>query len=269
MNLSNKLIVKPGSSITLSAINASDTLDIENKKNAKREMKDNLKKMFELQYKLYAERQRSLLVVLQGIDAAGKDGTIRHVMSGLNPQGCTVASFKAPSKKELDHDYLWRIHNAVPRRGHIGIFNRSHYEDVLAVRVHNLVPESIWSARFAQINAFEKHLADNGTRILKFFLYIDKDEQKERFQARLDDPRKNWKFDKADLDKRKLWNSYLAAFEDALSKCSKEYAPWFIIPANKKWFRNFAISEIICETLEEMDPRTPLPKEDLAKLVIE
>jgi len=269
MNLRDKLMVQPGIQVDLQQVDPSETHGFSSKKQAAKVVQENLKDLFNLQYKLYAEDKRSLLIVLQGIDAAGKDGTIRHVMSGLNPQGCSVASFKAPSKEELDHDYLWRIHRHVPRRGNIGIFNRSHYEDVLVVRVHNIVPKAVWSKRYTQINTFEQYLVDNGTRILKFFLYIDRDEQKERFQARLDNPEKNWKFSKGDLAERALWPNYCEAFEDALTQCSTEHAPWFIIPANKKWFRNFAISEIILETLQEMDPTTPPPEDGLDKIIIE
>jgi PPK2 family polyphosphate:nucleotide phosphotransferase len=206
------------------------------------------------------------LIVLQAIDAGGKDGTIRHVMSGVNPQGCRVASFKTPTPQELAHDFLWRIHKAVPERGMIGIFNRSHYEDVLVVRVHKLVPKKVWKQRYDQINAFEKILTENHVKILKFFLYISKDEQKKRFEERLTDPQKYWKFSKDDLVERGFWDQYMEAYEDNLSLCSTAWAPWFIIPANHKWFRNLAISRIILETLEDFDMGIPQPSVDVAKL---
>jgi len=209
-----------------------------------------------------------LLLIFQAKDAAGKDGAIRHVMSGVNPQGCQVTSFKVPTEEELDHDYLWRVHKATPRRGFIGIFNRSHYEDVLVVRVHNLVPEAVWQQRYEQINQFEKLLADSGTTILKFFIYISKEEQKERFEARLRDPRKNWKFSMGDVKERGHWDDYMRAFEDVLSRCSTPWAPWHVIPANHKWYRNLAVSQIIIEALEHLDMRFPPPLPDAGEIVI-
>jgi len=203
------------------------------------------------------------------MDASGKDGTIRHVMYGVNPQVCSVTSFKAPTSEELDHDFLWRIHNAVPPRGEIGIFNRSHYEDVLIVRVHDLVPKTVWSARYEQINDFEKMLSKNNVTILKFFLHISKDEQKERLQERLNDPTKNWKMNPEDLKERELWDDYQKAYEVAIEKCSTKYAPWYIIPANKKWFRNIAVSEIIIETLENLKMKFPKPAFDPSTIVVE
>jgi PPK2 family polyphosphate:nucleotide phosphotransferase len=190
-------------------------------------------------------------------------------MSGVNPQGVRVTSFKRPTEEELAHDFLWRIHKAVPRRGMIGIFNRSHYEDVLVVRVHNLVSKSVWQKRYQHINNFERLLADNSVTILKFYLHISKEEQKERLQARLDQPHKRWKFDPRDLDERKLWADYMEAFEAALSKCSTEYAPWHIVPANKKWYRNLVISEKIVETLEGLKLKYPEPPAGLDGIVIE
>jgi PPK2 family polyphosphate:nucleotide phosphotransferase len=210
-----------------------------------------------LQDRFWAEGKRSVLVVLQGIDAAGKDGTINKVMEAFNPQGCPVTAFKVPSTEELAHDYLWRVHKAVPRKGEIGIFNRSHYEDVLVVRVHGLVPKKVWSERYDQINAFERHLTANGTTILKFFLAIDRDEQRERFQARYDDPTKRWKFAMGDLEERALWDDYQAAFDDALSRCSTAVAPWYVIPANRKWFRNLAVATILADTIAGLNPRYP------------
>ena len=201
-----------------------------------------------------------MLVVLQGIDAAGKDGTIRHVMGAFNPQGCPVTSFKVPSADELAHDFLWRIHRRVPGKGEIGVFNRSHYEDVLVVRVHDIVPKAVWSRRYDQINAFEQMLAEEGTTIVKFFLYIDKDEQRERFQARLDDPAKRWKFRLGDLEERKRWDDYIAAYEDALSRCSTDDAPWYVIPSNRKWFRNLAVPTSSATRSRTLDPRYPEPR---------
>ncbi len=222
----------------------------------------------ELQRVLWAEGKHSLLIVLQAMDAGGKDGTIRHVFRGVNPQGCQVTSFKVPTKEELSHDYLWRIHKATPRRGYMGIFNRSHYEDVLVVRVHDLVPPEIWKQRYEQINHFEKLLADTGTTILKFFLHISKEEQKERFQARLDDPSKNWKFSMGDVEERGHWDDYMLAFEEALSRCSTPWAPWYVIPANRKWYRNVAVSNIIIETLEGLGMQYPPPMANAEEIVI-
>ncbi len=227
------------------------------------------KEFTELQHRLYAEDKQKLLIVLQANDAGGKDSTIRKVTQGINPQGVQVTSFKAPSKEELAHDYLWRIHKAVPHKGMIGIFNRSHYEDVLVVRVHNYVPESVWRPRYQQINQFEKLLADTGTTILKFYLHISKEEQKERFQDRLDDPSKHWKFSLEDLEKRKSWDSYIEAFEDMLAHCSTEYAPWYTIPADQKWYRNLAITQVIVDTLKQMNPQYPENEDDLSNIVIE
>jgi PPK2 family polyphosphate:nucleotide phosphotransferase len=223
----------------------------------------------ELQELLYAEHKHKILIVLQAMDSGGKDGTIRHVFDGVNPQGVKVASFKVPTKEELAHDYLWRVHKHTPGKGEIVIFNRSHYEDVLVVRVHELVPKSIWRRRFKHIRDFERILADEGATILKFFLHIDLDEQKERFQARLDTPHKRWKFRLRDLEERKLWDSYLAAYEEAISKTSTNWAPWYIIPANRKWYRNLVISRIIVDTLENLKMTYPEPEEDLDGVVIE
>ena len=215
-------------------------------------------RLAELHDLLYAEHKRALLIVLQGMDAAGKDGTIRHVMSGVNPQGCAVTSFKEPGAQELDHDFLWRIHAAVPPKGAIGIFNRSHYEDVLIARVHGLVPPAIWKQRYAQINAFESILSRNNVVILKFFLHMSRGEQRRRFRERLADPRKNWKASAADFREREYWNRYQTAYQDAIVKCATENAPWFVIPSDHKWFRNFAVGEIIVRTLEAL--RMSYPK---------
>jgi PPK2 family polyphosphate:nucleotide phosphotransferase len=239
------------------------------KATAEPELAKQLERLAALQDRFWAESKRAVLVVLQGIDSAGKDGTINKVMEAFNPQGCPVTSFKVPSVEELAHDYLWRVHKAVPRRGEIGIFNRSHYEDVLVVRVHNLVPKAVWSRRYDQINAFEHHLAANGTTIVKFFLSIDKDEQRDRFQARYDDPRKRWKFSMGDLEERKRWADFQAAFNEALSRTSTPEAPWYVIPANRKWFRNLAVATILADTIADLKPKYPPVAADVpADLVI-
>ena len=219
-----------------------------------------------LQYRLYAENRRSLLICLQGMDAGGKDGTIRHVVGPLNPQGTRVHCFKEPTPEEAAHDFLWRVHRQVPGRGEIVIFNRSHYEDVLVVRVHELVPEKVWSRRFELINVFEQNLVENGTHILKFFLHISPEEQLRRFKKRLDDPDRHWKISLADYRERELWSRYQQAYAEALSRTSTAHAPWFVIPANHKWFRNLAVSKIITETLEALQMSFPPPSVDLAEV---
>ena len=255
--ISNSLIIKPGTKFRIGNFDAGGTTGTKNKLDAQKRTAANLVKMSSLQYKLYAEGKRSMLIVLQGIDAGGKDGTIRHVMEAFNPLATKVTGFKAPDGAERRHDYLWRIHKAAPEHGEIAIFNRSHYEDVLVVRVHDLVPKRVWEKRYEQINDFEKLLSSNGTTILKFFLCISKDEQKERFEERVADRTKNWKFSMGDLKEREHWDAYMAAFEDAITKCSTAAAPWYVIPANKKWYRNLAVSEIITETMEAMDLKYP------------
>jgi PPK2 family polyphosphate:nucleotide phosphotransferase len=265
-NFIKELMVKPGKKVRLGQYDPDETLGWDKGRKTKENLEKSLQKLDSLQYLLYAERKRALLVVLQALDAGGKDGTIRHVMSGVNPQGCSVTSFKAPSSEEAAHDFLWRIHKAVPKHGDIGIFNRSHYEDVLVVRVHNLAPKEVWSTRFDQINQFEGMLARNNVKILKFFLHISKDEQKKRFMQRIDDPDRRWKISLADFQERKFWDEYTNAYEDALTKCSTEDAPWFIIPSNKKWFRNLAVSHVIAETLENMQMKFPSPSVDVKRL---
>jgi PPK2 family polyphosphate:nucleotide phosphotransferase len=267
-HLARALRVPPGGKFKLAQIDPADTHGVQ-KASAMERLSKNLERLSTLQYLLYAEARRALLVVLQGIDAGGKDGTVRHVMSGLNPQGVDVTSFKVPEGAEKRHDYLRRIHNAVPELGKIGIFNRSHYEDVLVVRVHNLVPKSVWSKRFDQINDFERMLTENGVTILKFLLYIGKDEQAKRFHERLDDKSKNWKFSEADVREREYWDQYIEAYDDVLRKCSTECAPWYVVPANKKWFRNFAVSQVVAETLEGMGLKYPKPTADLSKIRFE
>ena len=230
---------------------------------------DNVAVLQDLQVRLWAEARRSVLVVLQGMDTAGKDGTIRHVFGPLNPQGAGVVGFKQPTPEELSHDFLWRVHQHAPAAGRVVVFNRSHYEDVLVVRVHGLVGKAVWRRRYDQINRFEELLAAGGTTILKFFLHISPDEQKERLQARLDDPAKRWKFSAGDLEERRLWGEYRAAYEDAISRCSTGHAPWFVIPADRKWYRNWAISSIVREALERLDPQPPRADLDPESIVIE
>ena len=214
-------------------------------------------RMSELQYRMYVEKKISLLIILQGMDTSGKDGTIRHVITAFHPVSCRVESFKIPSTEELVHDYLWRIHKVVPQRGFIGVFNRSHYEDVVEVRVQNLVPRTVWSQRYDQINQFERYMVENNVKVIKFFLHISKQEQKKRLLERLSDPSKRWKVNEDDFKKRKKWDQYMKAYGDAISHCSTRWAPWYIIPANKKWFRNWAITKIIVETLEQMKIKYP------------
>lgn len=263
-----KLLVKPGSKLKLSAWDPGATHGYDKEKAAEEFLKHKTR-MAELQEVLFAEKKHALLIVLQAMDAGGKDGTIRNVMTGMNPQGCTVTSFKIPSAEELEHDFLWRVHKAVPGKGHVGVFNRSHYEDVLIVRVHKIVPKSVWSERYSQINTFERLLAKNGVTIIKFFLHISKDEQKKRLEERIADPTKLWKVNPRDLEEHKKWPDYMKAYEDALSECSTDQAPWYVIPANKKWFRNVAIAQIICEAMEDMKMQYPKPEFDPSKPVIE
>jgi len=220
----------------------------------------------ELQYLLYAEQQRSLLVVLQAMDAGGKDGTIRHVFACMNPQGVRVTPFRQPTATEAAHDFLWRIHRATPGRGEVAIFNRSHYEDVLIARVHKLVPRKVWQRRYRHINEFESLLADEGTVILKFFLHISAEEQWRRLRRRLDDPHRHWKISEADFSEHRYWDDYQQAYEDALAKCSTEAAPWYVIPANHKWYRNLVVSRILVEHLESLHLRFPEPRVDIASL---
>jgi len=267
-HLTKQLAIAPGRRVRLNDIDPDQTHGYK-KQDAIDRLSGNCERMRLQQYLLYAEGRRALLVVLQGIDAAGKDGTITHVMSGMNPQGVTVTPFKVPEGAEKRHDYLWRIHSAAPECGKIGIFNRSHYEDVLVARVHNLVPKPVWEKRYAQINDFERMLTNNHTHILKFMLYISKDEQARRFDARLKDKSKNWKFSPADMKEREYWDDYIAAYEEALRRCSTGDAPWYVIPSNKKWFRNLAVSEIMLHTLEDMKLKFPKPAADLKKIRFE
>nr|WP_010132007.1 polyphosphate kinase 2 family protein [Microbulbifer agarilyticus] len=263
MNYFDDFRIKPGSKVHLAKIDASYHGDIKDEDAAVAVTQAYKAKLRELQYLMYAEHKRSLLICLQGRDAAGKDGTINHVLGSMNPQGCTVTGFKQPSKAESEHDFLWRCHKVTPRRGHVAIFNRSHYEDVLIQRVHNIVPKKTWSGRYEHINNFEKLLADNDTTVLKFYLHIDADEQLERFKKRIDDPARHWKISEADYSEARYWDDYTAAFEDVLEKCSTEQAPWFVIPANKKWFRNLAVSQIVLHALESLDMKFPKPSVDI------
>lgn len=273
--MKNNYLIKPSTKLVLSKVNSSDTGGLSSKKEAVSELKENINTLFELQARLYAQDKYAMLLIFQAMDAAGKDGTIKHVMSGLNPQGTQVVSFKQPSKTELDHGYLWRINNALPERGRIGIFNRSHYEDVLVVRVHNLIKEQkipeqfktkdIWKQRYRQINDFEKYLYENGIVVLKFFLHISKEEQKKRFLKRIDDSSKNWKFSLADVNERAHWDKYQKAYQEAISATSKKTSPWFVIPADKKWFARLAVSEIIVECMKKLKPEFPTLSEEQLK----
>lgn len=263
-----KYLVKFGSKTKLKDVDPACTAPYHNKKEVRELLEIDKQELINLQELLYAEGKHALLVVLQAMDTGGKDGVIRHVMSGVNPQGCTVSPFKVPTPEELAHDYLWRVHKVTPPKRMIGIFNRSHYEDVLVVRVHELVPERVWRQRYEQINAFEKHLAENGVTILKFFLHISKEEQKERLQARLDDPSKHWKFSLGDLKERARWDDYTAAYEDVLNLTSTPWAPWYLVPANRKWYRNLVVARVILETLRGFDMQWPPSEGDLSNVVI-
>jgi PPK2 family polyphosphate:nucleotide phosphotransferase len=266
-NFLKKLVVEPGSKIKLRDIDPDYHGRHESHESALPEIQGYLRKMDQLQYLMYAEKKHSLLIVLQGLDAGGKDGVVRHVITGMNPAGCRVVGFKQPTADDLEHDFLWRVHPHVPAKGTAAIFNRSHYEDVLVVRVHNLVPKKQWSRRYDLINDFERLLAvENGTTILKFFLYISREEQLSRFKQRLDDPARQWKISDADYKERACWDDYIAAFEDVLRRTSTEYAPWFVIPSNHKWFRNLAISQIITKSLENLDMKLPKPAVDIADI---
>lgn len=262
--------IKAGDKIHLSKVNANETKAFDgDKEEGLKELAKVNARLEELQELLYAEGKHKVLIIFQAMDAGGKDGTIRSVFEGVNPQGVKVAAFKVPTPEELAHDYLWRIHKQTPGKGEIVIFNRSHYEDVLVVRVHNIVPEEVWKKRYDHIRNFEQLLADEGTTILKFYLHIDLDEQKERLQERLDNPTKRWKFNVGDLDERKLWPQYMQAFEDAIEKTSTQSAPWFVIPANRNWYRNLIISQIIVDTLEGLQMKYPAEQEGLDNVVIE
>ncbi len=259
--------IKPGGKVKLDAFDPADTHEFDGDKKAGLKTVAKLNTELEsLQEQLFAEHKHKILVVLQGMDTSGKDGTIRHVFEGVNPQGVRVASFKVPTPEEMDHDYLWRVHQQTPGKGEIVIFNRSHYEDVLVVRVHKLVPENVWKKRFEQINEFERLLSEDGATLLKFFLHIDPAEQKERLLERLADPAKHWKFNPGDLKERALWADYQAAYEDVLEKTSTAWAPWYVVPADKKWYRDFVISRILVDTLKNLNIHLPasIPPEEAA-----
>ena len=266
MDYRKKFAVEPGKKVRLSRIDPSYTGKHETHDKALPEIQKNVERMDELQYLLYADGSQSLLVVLQALDAAGKDGTIRHVFSGMNPQGTFVYGFKQPSREEAAHDFLWRAHARTPGRGEVAVFNRSHYEDVLVVRVHKLVPHSVWSKRYELINDFETMLSRNGTTILKFFLHISPQEQLARFKQRLDDPSRHWKISESDYSERELWPQYVDAYEDAMKLTSSKHAPWYIIPSNHKWFRNLAVSQIIADTMDDMGLKLPPTRVDLADI---
>jgi PPK2 family polyphosphate:nucleotide phosphotransferase len=253
-----KYRVRAGQTIDLGGFDPSDTSLVPGGKSEAAEKSATIKaRLAELQELLYAEHRRKVLIVLQGMDTSGKDGTVRHVMAGFNPSGTRVVSFRVPSQAELEHDYLWRVHREVPGMGEIVVFNRSHYEDVLVVRVHSLVPKAVWKKRYDQIRAFEQMLQEEGTVMLKFFLHISKEEQRKRLQARVDDPTKRWKFQHGDLEERKLWTDYQRAYEDALSSTSTEENPWYIIPANRKWYRNYLVGSILTNALEKLNMKYP------------
>ena len=264
----SKLRVGPNSTLRLKDHPTDVTFGWE-KEAAKAELADVIARIDVLQQRLAAEGKRSVLLVLQAMDAAGKDGTIRAITAGLNPAGFEVAGFKAPGGPETQHDYLWRVHAAVPAKGRVGIFNRSHYEDVLIVRVKGLVPKSVWSRRFAHITAFEQLLADEGTTIVKVFLNVSKEEQRQRLQERIDDPEKRWKFRKGDLDDRALWSKYQEAYQDAIRRTSTAVAPWYVVPADRNWVRNLAVAKILLETLERMNPKLPPPEDGIEGLIVE
>jgi PPK2 family polyphosphate:nucleotide phosphotransferase len=257
MDYRKKFIVEPDTKIRLERIDPSYKGTHGSREKALAEIDKNIERLDKLQYLLYADASQSLLIVLQALDGGGKDGTIRHIFRGLNPQGTLVYSFKGPSKIELAHDFLWRAHIPAPAKGQIVIYNRSYYEDVLVVRVHNLVPHSLWSKYYELINDFEKIIVSNGTRILKFYLHISPEEQLNRFKQRLDDKTRQWKISENDYTERELWSQYIRAYDDALTLTSTKRAPWYVIPANHKWFRNLAVSQIIADTMDEMDLKLP------------
>jgi PPK2 family polyphosphate:nucleotide phosphotransferase len=270
MQLGQKLLVKPSKLARKLKLDNWDTdyKAYRKKENVEDELDRLSRQMSELQYKLFASKNQSLLIILQGVDASGKDGTIRHVMGALNPQNCYVKSFKVPTQEEAAYDYLWRVHMAIPQKGQIAIFNRSHYEDIIEACVHNLVQKNEILRRYTQINDFERYLSENHVAILKFFLHISKGEQKKRFQERIEDPTKHWKISESDLQNRKYWDKYMKAYEEALSRCSTSWAPWYVIPANLKWIRNWTVAEIIVNRLDKMKLKFPEPEIDVSRLNI-
>ena len=266
MDYRKKFVVEPGTKVRLSKVDPSCTGKHETHEKAVPEIQANIERLGKLQYLLYADGSQSLLVVLQALDAAGKDGVIRHVFTGMNPQGTSVFGFKQPSREEAAHDFLWRAHMRAPGKGEVVVFNRSYFEDVLVVRVHKLVPQSVWSKRFELINDFETTLSRNGTTILKFFLHISPEEQLLRFKQRLDDPSRYWKISESDYSERELWPQYIEAYEDAMAVTSTKRAPWYVIPANHKWFRNLAISQIIADTMDGMGLQLPPTRVNIADI---
>lgn len=267
--MTQPLTPPPHAEVKLDAFDPGHVFGEVAKEDGERQIRENAAAIGELAYRLYAEDRRAVLLVLQGMDTSGKDGTIRSVLTDVSPFGCTVAAFKAPSSEELAHDFLWRIHKAAPRRGQIGVFNRSQYEDVLVVRVHSLVPESEWRTRYDRINAFEQNLTAGQTTLVKCFLHISKDEQKKRLEARLNDPTKRWKFNPDDLAERRRWGDYRVAAEEMLTRCNTEYAPWHIVPSDRKWHRNLVVSRLLRESLEKLNPQYPQPHADVDKFVVE
>ena len=257
--MTNELRVQPGSAPKLARRDPGLRIGAANKQEGLARLASLVGRLDVLHNRLFAEGTRAVLLVLQGMDAAGKDGTIRMVLTGVNPQGCRIVSFREPTGLELAHDYLWRVHAACPARGEIAIFNRSHYEDVVAARVRQLVPERVWKRRFEHIRAFERLLVDEGTAVLKVFLHVSQDEQRKRLEERLENPEKRWKFRAGDLDDRRHWDEFMSAYEDAIHETSTEWAPWYVVPADHNWARNLAVGELLVETLERLDPKLPEP----------
>lgn len=260
--------VSPGERVLLAAVDANQSEHYKAKKDVLEELEVQRLRIQELQARQYAENKQGLLIVLQAMNTGGKDGTIKHVFSGVNPQGCRISSFKAPNPEEANHDFLWRYHKSAPARGRIGIFNRSHYEDVLVVRVKNLVPEEVWRERYGLINDFEENLTRNNISVIKFYLHISKDEQKRRLESRLADPDKRWKFSTNDIKERAFWDDYQEAFEDAINNTSTQHAPWYVVPANKKWYRNLVVARTIADALEDMNPQYPPTEKGLERISI-
>lgn len=259
--------IEPGSKVQINDLDPDATPLCDNKSEGRERSAKLQERLGELQELLYAEHRHKVLIVLQGMDTSGKDGTVRHVMDGMSPSGVSVVSFKKPTAEEHDHDFLWRVHAKTPGDGEIAVFNRSHYEDVLVVRVHNLVSEKVWGKRYKQINEFERTLAASGTMILKFFLNIGKEEQRKRLQARIDDPKKRWKFQHGDIEERSLWDDYMQAYTDMLEQTSTKYAPWYVVPANAKWYRNLIVADVITDALESL--KMEYPQIDLSEEVVE
>jgi len=261
------LRVSPGSAARIAERSTDDRLGLD-KEDGEKQLEELVGRIDELQYRLYAEARRSVLLVLQGLDASGKDGVVRRVFEGVNPTGVNVTSFRAPAGAELEHDYLWRIHRALPRRGTIGVFNRSHYEDVVAVRMYEIAPEAVWRPRYAHIRDFERMLVDEETTVLKVFLNVSREEQRTRFQERIDDATKRWKFRRDDLKVRERFDDWLAAWDDALTETSTDWAPWYVVPADRNWLKALAVAELVVDALERLDPRFPEPEDGLEGLVV-